>query len=185
MVTARPARPISLVTDIYACVLFLVLYLSPDNVTGLPGQAKSAGSTTTHAMLNEFKAFIMKGNVLELAVAVIIAGAFGAIVTSMTNDILMPPIGMALGGVDFSELAIQLSPDTVAEDGSIVEGAAIRYGNFIQQVINFLIIAFCVFLIVRSYNKLTAPKVVEAPAPPPGPTELEVLLEIRDSLRRP
>ena len=128
----------------------------------------------------------MKGNVLELAVAVIIAGAFGAIVTSMTNDIIMPPIGMALGGVDFTELAIQLSPDVVAEDGSIVEGAAIRYGNFIQQVINFLIIAFCVFMIVRSYNKLTAaPKVVEAPAPPPGPTELEVLLEIRDNLRRP
>ena len=136
-------------------------------------------------MLQEFREFIMKGNVLELAVAVIIAGAFGAIVTSLTNDILMPPIGMALGGVDFTELALQLSPDTIAEDGSIVEGAAIRYGNFIQVVINFLIIAFIVFMIVRSYNKLTAPKVVAAPPAPVGPTELEVLLEIRDSLRRP
>lgn len=134
-------------------------------------------------MLKEFKAFIMKGNVLELATAVIIAAAFGAVVTSFTNDVLMPPIGQLLGGVDFTDLAIQLSPDTIAADGTVVEGAAIRYGNFIQTIIDFLIIAFAVFLVVRSYNRMTAPKVV-APAAPVGPTEIELLKEIRDQLAR-
>ncbi|OAV45835.1 large-conductance mechanosensitive channel protein MscL [Lewinella sp. 4G2] len=134
-------------------------------------------------MLQEFKAFIMKGNVLELAVAVIIAGAFGAIVTSMTADIIMPIVGLVVGGVDFTELAIQLSPDVVAADGTVTEGAAIRYGIFIQRVIDFLIVAFIVFMIVRSYNKMTAPKVVE-PAPDPGPTEKDILIEIRDQLAK-
>ena len=134
-------------------------------------------------MFQEFKAFIMKGNVLELATAVIIAAAFGAVVTSFTNDVLMPPIGQLLGGVDFTDLAIELSSDTVAADGTVVEGAAIRYGNFIQTIIDFLIIAFVIFLIVRSYNRMTAPKVV-APAAPAGPTEVELLKEIRDQLAR-
>ena len=107
----------------------------------------------------------MKGNVLELATAVIIAGAFGAIVTSLTNDIIMPPIGQLLGGVDFSELAIPLSDDVVLADGTIEEGAAIRYGNFIQTVINFLIIAWVIFLVLRSYNRMTAKPVVEEAAP--------------------
>ncbi|WP_420460827.1 large-conductance mechanosensitive channel protein MscL [Neolewinella sp.] len=133
-------------------------------------------------MLQEFKAFILKGNVLELATAVIIAAAFGAIVTSLTNDVLMPPIGQLLGGVDFSELAIPLTDDTIGPNGEVVEGAAIRYGRFIQTIIDFLIIAFAVFLIIRSYNRMTAkPKVVAAPA---GPTEIELLREIRDSLAR-
>ena len=134
-------------------------------------------------MFQEFKAFIMKGNVLELATAVIIAAAFGAVVTSFTNDVLMPPIGQLLGGVDFTDLAIELSSDTVAADGTVVEGAAIRYGNFIQTIIDFLIIAFVIFLIVRSYNRMTAPKVV-AHAAPAGPTEVELLKEIRDQLAR-
>ena len=129
----------------------------------------------------------MKGNVLELAVAVIIAGAFGAVVTSFTNDVIMPPVGMALGGVDFSALEYQLSPDVVAADGTITEGAAIRYGNFIQMVINFLIIAFILFLIVKAYNKanerMNPP--VEEEAAPAGPTEIELLVEIRDALRKP
>lgn len=135
-------------------------------------------------MIQEFKDFIMKGNVLELAVAVIIAGAFGAVVTSFTNDIILPPIGQVMGGVDFSELKYVLSPDVVAEDGTVTEGAAIRYGNFIQMVINFLIIAFILFLIVKAYNKANEkPEVVEAPAPA-GPTEIELLAEIRDALRK-
>ncbi|MCL4166793.1 UNVERIFIED_CONTAM: hypothetical protein GTU68_000735, partial [Idotea baltica] len=92
-------------------------------------------------MLKEFKDFIMKGNVLELAVAVIIAAAFGAIVSSFTKDIIMPPIGMAMGGVDFTELAMTL------------QEAEIRYGAFIQKVIDFLIIAFIIFMLVRTYNK--------------------------------
>ena len=134
-------------------------------------------------MLKEFKAFIMKGNVLELATAVIIAGAFGAIVSSLTNDIIMPPIGMALGGVDFSELAIPLSDSVVDADGNVVEeGAAIRYGIFIQRIIDFLIIAFVIFLILRSYNRMTAKPAPEAPAPDPGPSEKDILIQIRDQL---
>lgn len=136
-------------------------------------------------MIQEFKDFIMKGNVLELAVAVIIAGAFGAVVTSFTNDVIMPPIGQAMGGVDFSELKYMLSDDVVAADGTVTSGAAIRYGNFIQMVINFLIIAFILFLIVRSYNKATEePAVEEAPAPDPGPSEIDLLKEIRDALKK-
>ena len=129
----------------------------------------------------------MKGNVLELATAVIIAGAFGAIVTSLTNDVIMPPIGQLLGGVDFSELTIPLSETVTDANGTVIEeGAAIRYGQFIQTVINFLIIAFVIFLILRSYNRMTAKPVVEAPKPDPGPSEKDILLEIRDALvRRP
>ena len=134
-------------------------------------------------MLKEFKAFIMKGNVLELAVAVIIAGAFGAIVTSFNNDVLMPPIGQAMGGVDFSELKSVLSPDVVAEDGTVTAGAAIRYGVFIQKILDFLIIAFIVFMIVRTYNRMTA-EPEEAPAPDPGPSEKDILVEIRDLLAK-
>ena len=127
----------------------------------------------------------MMDNVLELAVAVIIAGAFGAVVTSFTNDVIMPPIGQALGGVDFKELTFPLAEDTIAADGTVTSGAAIRYGNFIQMIINFLIIAFVLFLIVRSYNKATAEEVVEeAPAPDPGPSEIDLLKEIRDALSK-
>ena len=100
-------------------------------------------------MLKEFKEFVMRGNVIDLAVAVIIGVAFGAIVTSLVNDILMPLIGLVLGGIDFSALAFQ------------VGDAVIKYGAFIQAVINFLIIAFVVFLIVRASNRLKGP----APAP--------------------
>ena len=127
----------------------------------------------------------MKGNVLELATAVIIAGAFGAIVTSLTNDILMPPIGQLLGGVDFSELAIPLSETEYDADGNVVtEGAAIRYGIFIQRVINFLIIAWVIFLILRSYKKLTDKPKPEAPKVDPGPSEKDILIQIRDELAK-
>ncbi|PHI18642.1 large conductance mechanosensitive channel protein MscL [Lewinellaceae bacterium SD302] len=136
-------------------------------------------------MLKEFKDFIMKGNVLELAVAVIIAGAFGAIVTSFTNDVLMPPIGMALGGVDFSDLAIQLSEPVMNADGEVAqEAVSIRYGMFIQKVIDFIIIAFIIFMIVRTYNRMNAKPEPEAPAPDPGPTEKELLAQIRDLLAK-
>ncbi|MBB4078457.1 large conductance mechanosensitive channel [Lewinella aquimaris] len=138
-------------------------------------------------MFKEFKAFIMKGNVLELATAVIIAGAFGAVVTSFTNDVIMPPIGQLLGGVDFSELEIPLSETVTDADGNVIEeGAAIRYGQFIQTVINFLIIAFVIFLVVRSYNRMTAKPKAPEPVVDKGPTEKDILLQIRDELiRRP
>ncbi len=144
------------------------------------------GTNTPHTMLKEFKDFIMKGNVLELATAVIIAGAFGAVVTSFTNDVLMPPIGQTLGGVDFSELAIPLADAQLDADGNVLkEAAAIRYGAFLQKVIDFIIIAFVIFLIIRSYNRLTAkPEPEAAPAPPPGPSEMDLLAEIRDLLKK-
>lgn len=121
-------------------------------------------------MLKEFREFINRGNVIDLAVAVILGAAFTAIVTSLVNDIIMPLIGILLGGVDFTSLAV-----TVGE-------AQITYGNFIQAVINFLLIAFVVFLIIRSINRINRKK-VEAPAPPEPSVEEKLLTEIRDLLR--
>lgn len=122
-------------------------------------------------MIKEFKEFMLRGNVMDLAVAVIIGGAFTAIVTSLVNDIIMPVVGVILGGVDFTALAI-----TVGD-------ANITYGNFIQAIINFLIIALVLFLLIRSINNMSRKK-EEAPAAPPGPTAEEKLLaEIRDLLR--
>ncbi len=134
------------------------------------------------SMIQEFKDFIMKGNVLDLAVAVIIAGAFGAIITSFTADVLMPPIGLAMGGVDFNDLAIQLQPAVMAADGTVAtEEVAIRYGKWINTIIDFLIIAFVLFMIIRSYNKSQpAPE----PEPAPGPSAEDLLTEIRDALRK-
>lgn len=135
-------------------------------------------------MFKEFKDFIMKGNVIDLAVAVIIAGAFGAIVTSFTNDILMPVIGLALGGMDFANLKFVLQEAALGVDGAVVtEEVAIRYGKFINFIIDFLIIGFVLFLIVRSYNK-SKKKKEEAPAAPAGPTQEELLTEIRDLLKK-
>ena len=130
-------------------------------------------------LFDEFKAFVMRGNVVDLAVGVIIGGAFGKIVTSLVNDIFMPIAGIALGNVDFSSLEIKL--------GEPVEGAeqaAIRYGAFIQEIVNFLIIALCIFMVIKVINKLQKKK-EEAPAPAPEPTKEEVLLtEIRDALNK-
>ena len=130
-------------------------------------------------LFDEFKAFVMRGNVVDLAVGVIIGGAFGKIVTSLVNDIFMPIVGIALGNVDFSSLEIKL--------GEPVEGAeqaAIRYGAFIQEIVNFLIIALCIFMVIKVINKMQKKK-EEAPAPAPEPTKEEVLLtEIRDALNK-
>ena len=122
-------------------------------------------------MLREFRDFIMRGNVIDLAVAVIIGVAFGAIISSLVNDILMPLVGLVLGGIDFTGLSVQ------------VGDAVVKYGNFFQAVVNFLIIAFVLFLIVRSYNK-TQKKEEKAPAPPPEPpADIKLLTEIRDLLK--
>ena len=130
-------------------------------------------------LFDEFKAFVMRGNVLDMAVGVIVGGAFGKIVTSLVNDIFMPIIGMILGNVDLTSLEIKL--------GEPVEGAeqaAIRYGAFIQEIVNFLIIALCIFMVIKVINKLQKKK-EEAPAPAPEPTKEEVLLtEIRDALNK-
>ena len=130
-------------------------------------------------LVDEFKAFIMRGNVVDMAVGVIIGGAFSKIVTSLVNDIFMPIIGMVLGNVDFTSLEIKL--------GEPVEGAeqaAIRYGMFIQEIVNFLIIAFCIFMVIKLIAKIQKKK-DEEPAPAPEPTKEEVLLtEIRDALKK-
>lgn len=121
-------------------------------------------------MFREFRDFLNKGNVIDLAVAVIIGGAFGAIISSLVDDIIMPLIGILLGGLDFSLLTI-----TVGD-------AVIAYGSFLQAIVNFIIIAFVIFLVVRSYNKMRAEEEA-APAPPPEPSAEELLLtEIRDLL---
>ena len=118
----------------------------------------------------------MKGNVLELAVAVIIATAFGGVITSFTNDVLMPPIGMALNGVDFEDLKFVLQ----AAEGDKPE-VAILYGKWINTVITFLITAFIIFMIIKAYNKTQSPKEEPAPA---GPSDNDLLTEIRDLLKK-
>ncbi|MEE1877131.1 large conductance mechanosensitive channel protein MscL [Altererythrobacter litoralis] len=141
-------------------------------------------------MLSEFKAFIAKGNVLDLAVAVIIGGAFGTIVTSLTGDIIMPFVGAIFGGVDFTSKFILLSAPAGYE-GSMTDYAALKeagaamigYGAFLTALINFLILAFVIFLLVRQANKLMK-KQEEAPPAPSGPTEIELLTEIRDALKK-
>ena len=136
--------------------------------------------------LKDFKAFALKGNVMDMAVGVIIGGAFGKIVTSLVNDIIMPPIGMLVGKVNFSDLSLTLK-DAVVEAGNVVTPAVTwKYGAFIQQVVDFTILAFCVFLLVKVMTSLTKKKEEPAPAPAPAPepTKEELLLtEIRDLLK--
>ncbi len=126
-------------------------------------------------MLKEFRDFIARGNVIDLAVAVIIGAAFGLIVTSLVNDIIMPLIGIVIGGISFTSLMLQVGT------------AQVKYGNFIQALVNFLIIAFVIFLIVRSINKMQERfrKPAEPAAPPPPTEEVLLLREIRDELREP
>ena len=135
--------------------------------------------------IKEFKEFAMKGNVMDMAVGVIIGGAFGKIVTSLVNDVLMPLISTATGGIDFTNLFINLSDDAKYATLAAAQeaGASVfAYGQFIQNIIDFIIIAFCIFLMIKGMNKL---KKKEEPAPeaPAGPTQEELLTEIRDLLK--
>ncbi|HLS37038.1 MAG TPA: large-conductance mechanosensitive channel protein MscL [Sphingobacterium bovisgrunnientis] len=134
--------------------------------------------------IKEFKEFAMRGNVIDLAVGVVIGGAFGKIVTSLVDDLIMPIIGVITGGVDFSEKVLTLKEAVLNADGSILTPAVtLNYGNFINVVIQFLIIAFCIFVVIKALNSLK--KKEEKPAAAPaGPSNEEVLLtEIRDLLR--
>ncbi len=129
-------------------------------------------------MIKEFKEFVSKGNVVDLAVGVIIGAAFGKIVSSLVDDIIMPPIGMVLGGVDFSKMAITLK-EAVGDKPAVL----IKYGEFINVVITFLIVAFCIFMIVKAVNVMKK-KEEAAPAAPQAPSKEVILLtEIRDALR--
>jgi large conductance mechanosensitive channel len=130
--------------------------------------------------INEFKEFAVKGNAIDMAVGVIIGAAFGKIVSSIVSDIIMPPIGWVIGGVDFSELKFAMPVNPLNPEVT----ATVNYGAFIQTVIEFVIIAFCVFLLVKAINVLAKKKKNEVPPAPPAPTREEVLLEeIRDLLK--
>lgn len=134
------------------------------------------------AIIKEFKEFAMRGNVVDLAVGVIIGAAFGKIVTSLVNDVIMPPIGYITGGIDFKNLKVIIKHGDPAKK---VADVSINYGNFINTVIEFLIIAFCIFMIVKAINSLKKPEEAPVPSPDPAPTKEEVLLtEIRDLLAK-
>jgi len=131
------------------------------------------------SMMSEFKSFAMRGNVIDMAVGIVIGGAFGKIVSSFVNDVLMPPIGILVGGVDFSDLSIVLK-----EASGDVAAVTLNYGTFIQTVLDFIIIAFAIFMVVKAMNNLKK-KEEEAPAAPPKPSaEVELLTEIRDALKK-
>jgi len=131
------------------------------------------------SMMKEFKQFAMRGNVMDMAIGIIIGAAFGKIVSSIVSDVIMPPIGMLLGGVDFSTLALTLK---AGSEG--VEPVLIKYGVFLNTVIDFIIIAFAIFMVVKGINSMKK-KEEEKPAAPPAPSKEEVLLaEIRDELRK-
>lgn len=136
-------------------------------------------------MLKEFKEFAVKGNVIDLAVGVIIGGAFGKIVSSFVNDVVMPPIGLLLGGVDFKELKIFLKEEVLNDAGEVATAAVtLNYGMFIQIVIDFAIIAFVIFLAIKGINKMKRKEEEVPVAPPAEPSKSEVLLkEIRDLLK--
>ena len=131
------------------------------------------------SMIQEFKTFAMRGNVVDMAVGIIIGGAFGKIISSFVADVIMPPIGLLIGGVNFASLAI-----TIKEAVGDTAAVTLNYGKFIQSVVDFIIIAFAIFLVIKAMNALQKKK-DEAPAPPPPPSNEENLLtEIRDILKR-
>ena len=133
--------------------------------------------------LQDFKAFAMRGNLIDMAVGVVIGGAFGKIVSSVVSDLIMPPLGLLLGGVNFSDLKWVMKPAEVV-DGKEIAAVSLNYGNFLQVTFDFLIIAFSIFVFLRLIMKLTKKKEEAAPAAPPAPTKEEVLLtEIRDLLK--
>ena len=141
-------------------------------------------------MLQEFKQFALKGNVLDMAVGIIIGAAFGSVVQSMVNDVVMPPIGILLGGVDFSDLFITLrqgaAPGPYATLAAAREAGAVtlNYGQFTNTLISFLIVAFAVFMLVKSFNKLKKAEAAAPAAPPPPPADVVLLGEIRDLLKK-
>lgn len=134
--------------------------------------------------VKEFKEFAMKGNVVDMAVGIIIGGAFGKIVTSFVNDVLMPPIGQLIGGMNFTDLKYVMTPEVLDAAGEVIKPeAAIYYGSFIQTVVDFLIIAFAIFMFVKAINKLKREKPAEPEAPAAKPEDVILLEEIRNILK--
>lgn len=136
-------------------------------------------------ILDEFKAFAMRGNVIDMAVGVIIGGAFGKIVSSVVADVIMPPIGLLVGGVNFTDLKWEMKEAVLNDAGEVIAPAVtLNYGNFLQVTFDFLIVAIAVFAFVKLINSLNKKKKEEAPTAPPAPSKEEVLLtEIRDLLK--
>jgi large conductance mechanosensitive channel len=137
-------------------------------------------------MLKEFKEFALRGNVVDMAVGIIIGAAFGKIVSSLVADVIMPPIGLLLGGVDFSDLFFQLSGEPVASIAQAQEAGipVVAYGLFINTVIDFVIIAFAIFIVIKQINRFTKKKEEEPKAPPEPPKQEVLLEEIRDILKK-
>ncbi len=139
-------------------------------------------------IFSEFRDFAMRGNMIDMAVGIVIGGGFGKLITSLVSDVLMPPIGMLLGDVNFTDLKVTLKDAYVDVTGASMPAVTLNYGNFIQTLIDFIIIAFCIFLVVKGINKLRSLSKKgeeEAPATPPEPTKEELLLtEIRDILKK-
>lgn len=135
-------------------------------------------------MLKEFRDFIMTGNVIDLAVAVILAGAVGLVVNGFVNDIMMPFVGHFAGGLDFADMKVVLDNAVVAADGTVTKPEnAVMYGKWINAIINLIVVGFVLFMIVKAYNKTKKPA-EETPAEPAGPTQEELLAEIRDLLKK-
>jgi large conductance mechanosensitive channel len=133
-------------------------------------------------MLKEFKNFIMTGNVIDFAVAVLLAGALGLVVSGFVNDIVMPFVGHFSGGLDFADMKIVLDEAVIADDGTVTKGEnAIMYGKWINSIVNLVVVGFVLFMIVKAYNKTKTPP---APAAPAGPSEKDLLVEIRDLLKK-
>ncbi|SJZ43966.1 large-conductance mechanosensitive channel protein MscL [Porphyromonas cangingivalis] len=135
-------------------------------------------------LIKEFKEFAVKGNVVDMAVGIIIGGAFGKIVSSLVNDVIMPPIGKLIGGVNFTDLKIVLTDAVVANGEVVTPEVAILYGSFIQTVIDFLIIAFVIFMAIKAINKMKREKPAEPEAPAAPPADVQLLTEIRDLLKK-
>ena len=141
-------------------------------------------------MLKEFKEFAVKGNMLDMAVGIIIGAGFGKIISSLVNDVLMPPLGLLLGRVDFTQLkaVLQKGSDAVMDGATIIQPAvkqvSINYGNFIQTVIDFIIVAFCIFLVIKAMNKMKKKEEVVPAAPAAPPEDVVLLKEIRDLLKK-
>lgn len=135
-------------------------------------------------MLQEFKEFAMKGNVVDMAVGVIIGGAFGKVVSSLVADVIMPPIGVLLGGVDFSDLAVTIQEASKTAEGVVIPAVVISYGKFIQTVIDFTIIAGAIFLMIKVLSSFKKQAAAEPEAPPAPSNEERLLAEIRDLLKK-
>ena len=137
------------------------------------------------SLVKEFKEFAMRGNVVDMAVGIIIGGAFGKIVSSLVNDVIMPPLGLLIGGVNFTDLKITIKPESVDAAGQAVKAVTLNWGNFVQVIFDFLIVAFAIFMVIKGMNSLKKKEEPATPPAPPAPSkEEELLSEIRDLLKK-